>query len=223
MEKNKKEKIGKSILRYYIPMVRYIADIIGPHCEVVLHDVQTPGTSIIAIRNGYVSGRTIGGPLTNLGLKLIESSPDFQEESLVNYASKTSNGENLVSSTYFIRDDEGKLVGMLCVNILKSGVAASLPQINNVDIHRQETLNSGVHDVNEWLRPSSDQVVSQAVQDLVEERETTVARLTFQEKKEIIHLLKKNGIFKIKGAVNQVSKLLNVAGSTIYRYLSQTK
>ena len=114
-------------------------------------------------------------------------------------------------------------MGMLCVNILKSGVAASLPQINNVDIHRQETLNSGVHDVNEWLRPSSDQVVSQAVQDLVEERETTVARLTFQEKKEIIHLLKKNGIFKIKGAVNQVSKLLNVAGSTIYRYLSQTK
>jgi predicted transcriptional regulator YheO len=206
-------------------MVRYIADIIGPQCEVVLHDVRTPGTSIVAIRNGYVSGRTIGGPMTNLALKLLQASAEFQEESLINYASKNGDGENLVSSTYFIRDDQKQIIGMLCVNILKSGLAVSLPQAGGIDTGCDDFLSAGQHtsDVHEWLRSSSDQVVYQAVQDLLAERTTTADRLTFKEKKDIIYLLNKNGIFKIKGAVNQVGALLDMAGSTIYRYLSQIK
>ena len=219
------KRTRKAVLQSYVPMVRYIADIIGPRCEVVLHDVKNPTNSIIAIRNGYISGRSLGGPITDLGLKLIEASPAMDEESLINYASKTNFGDNLVSSTYFIRDDEDELVGMLCVNILKDGLPSS-PAIDagrksgKLVVHLDKTKDEAV---NELLSTSPDQVVQQAVNSLLKHRNVTVDRLTFDEKKDIIFRLQKNGVFKIKGAVTQVGTMLGIADSTVYRYLSNTK
>ena len=57
-----------NVLKTYIPLVDFIAGIVGPNCEVVLHDLSND-ESIVAIRNNHISGRK-GGPLTNLGLKL---------------------------------------------------------------------------------------------------------------------------------------------------------
>ena len=44
-------------LRQFIPMVDALGETFGKHCEVVLHDLSTPETSIIAIANGHVTGR----------------------------------------------------------------------------------------------------------------------------------------------------------------------
>lgn len=216
---------SEAVLQSYVPMVRYIADIIGPRCEVVLHDVKHPTHSIVAIRNGYISGRSIGGPMTDLGLKLTEASPNLEEESLINYAGKTHYGDNLVSSTYFIRDDEGVLAGLLCVNILKDGMpsspafSATAENSNNSEhIHHDKT-----EAVNELLSTSPDQVVQQAVDSLLKHSDMAIDRLTFDEKKDIIYRLQKNGVFKIKGAVTQVGSRLGIADSTVYRYLSSIK
>ena len=47
----------RELLESYIPMVRFIAAICGPRCEVVLHDLKDIEHSIIAIENGHISGR----------------------------------------------------------------------------------------------------------------------------------------------------------------------
>lgn len=209
------------ILQNYVPMVHYIADIIGPLCEVVLQDMRNPNCSIIAIRNGYVSGRNIGGPLTNLALKIMEGAPNLQEKFLSNYTSKNSHGEDLISSTYFIRDDEKKIIGMLCVNILKSGFQSIMPPDSRQE--QNGTISEHHHRVNEYLYASSDQIIIRSVQDMLDERHLSAENITFAEKKELIFLLKKNGIFKIKGSVPRVGMLLDIAASTIYRYLSQNE
>jgi predicted transcriptional regulator YheO len=216
---------SQQVLQAYVPMVRYIADIIGPRCEVVLHDVKDPSNSIVAIRNGYISGRSIGGPMTDLGLKLIEASPHMDEEALINYGSKTSYGDKLVSSTYFIRDDAGVLTGLLCVNILKDGMPSSPSFLSGVEAHMmQDHLSQDKETmVNELLSTSPDQVIRQAVESVLEHGEISVDRLTFEEKKDMIYRLQKNGIFKIKGAVTQVGAMLGIADSTVYRYLSSIK
>ncbi|KLU59423.1 YheO-like PAS domain protein [Peptococcaceae bacterium CEB3] len=108
----------KELLNMYIPLVDFIADIIGSHCEVLLHDIVDVENSVIAIRNGYISGRYIGCPLTDLGLKLLENKAYSRQNAVVNYRSRTADGKKLISSTYYIKDDQGELIGMLCVNIL---------------------------------------------------------------------------------------------------------
>lgn len=230
----------KSILATYIPIVDFIADIIGRECEVVLHDTADPTNSIIAIRNGYISGRKLGGPLTDLGLKLITAEHSLSGSAITNYASRTMRGEDLISSTYYIRDEQEQLVGMLCVNILRvqpvdvRAVANMLLPDQEADKTDADDAESAAlhaslngagslldHAVQEVFSTSVDHVVVNAVEQLLDRQEVPVERMSPEEKRELIRQLSDNGIFRIKGAVGRVAKMLQLSSSSIYRYLSQ--
>ena len=55
------------------PVMKAIATAMGPHCEVVLHDLSSRHVrryhTIRAMENPHVTGRSVGGPSTNLGLQ----------------------------------------------------------------------------------------------------------------------------------------------------------
>jgi len=81
----------------------------------VLHDIQNPNSSIIAIRNGHISGRKIGGPMTDLALKLMNEKYYMKNDYVVK-SGRTKDGKLLASSTFFIKDENQELIGMLCIN-----------------------------------------------------------------------------------------------------------
>lgn len=215
------ERVPADILQAYVPLVQFIADVFGPLCEVVLQDVRQPNHSIIAICNGHVSGRSLGGPLTNLALKILASSNETPEQSLINYDSKNSHGENMVSSTYFIRDDDDKLIGMLGINVLK-------PSYSNVNTEKEtgewllEHSLLSQPPINEYLDASTEQIVMHSIEEILVHLGKDAGCLTTRDKKQIIALLQKNGVFKIHRAVTQVASVLGMADSTVYRYLSQS-
>ena len=215
----------KQLLNLYIPLVDFIADIIGPHCEVLLHDIVDVENSVIAIRNGYISGRHIGCPLTDLGFKLLENKSHLNQNqnALVNYRSRTDSGENLISSTYYIKDEKGELIGMICVNILNS----TDHQINKIPTVFPLTalFSNAVHmddneEITESLSTSLDNVVDEAVKKLVEKYDISAERMSTEEKCALVQELRENGIFKIKGAITKVANTLKTSESTIYRYLA---
>lgn len=53
----------------YIKLVDFLDAIMGPRSEIALHDLSDFSRSIIALSNGHISGRSVGGPATNLVLK----------------------------------------------------------------------------------------------------------------------------------------------------------
>lgn len=53
-----------SELEKYIPLVRFMGQVFGSDFEIVLHDIRFPEASVIAVENGHITGRTIGGKLT---------------------------------------------------------------------------------------------------------------------------------------------------------------
>jgi predicted transcriptional regulator YheO len=212
----------KKLLNLYIPLVDFIADIIGPHCEVLLHDIVDVENSVIAIRNGYISGRSLGCPLTDLGFKLLENKSYLDHNALVNYRSRTDTGENLISSTYYIKDEKGELIGMLCVNILHSP-----DHINKIPAEFPlNALFSNVvrmddnEEVTESLSTSLDNVVDDAVKKIIAKYKISAERMSIDEKSAIVQELRENGIFKIKGAITKVATTLKTSESTIYRYLA---
>lgn len=214
-------------LEAYIPLVNFIADIIGPHCEVLLHDVVDVQNSVIAIRNGYISGRQLGCPLTDLGLELLGNKVYLKQTAIVNYLSRTSGGEKLRSSTYFIKNEGNELIGMLCVNILISADSRVVKDLADKLIH---TLlnNNGVsqaplpenEEVVESLHSSIEKVVESAIHKIIDTYDIPVERMSVEEKTDIVRKLNANGIFKIKGAITKVAGTLQSSESTIYRYLS---
>jgi len=101
----------------YIPEVEFLGQALGKNCEVVLHDLTRPDNSIIAIANGELSGRTVGGPVTDFALKILKRGKTENKPFIANYRGKNMNGNICRSSSYFIHDSEGKIIGVLCINI----------------------------------------------------------------------------------------------------------
>ncbi|RKX37434.1 MAG: transcriptional regulator, partial [Thermotogae bacterium] len=104
------------LLRAMLPVVKGLAAMLGPDYEIVLHDVSNPEHSVIAIENSHVTGRRIGSPLTDLGLYILKSKKFRNVSHVANYATSTGNGKKLRSTTIFLRDENGKIIGFLCIN-----------------------------------------------------------------------------------------------------------
>ena len=92
-----------------------IAEQFGPNCEVVLHDLTKPyENTIVAIWNGHVTGRKLGDGGTDAGLKILKGTA--QPEDTYNYINSTRNGQILRSSSKYLKDKEGRVVGSMCIN-----------------------------------------------------------------------------------------------------------
>jgi len=102
---------------FAIRMAKGIAGQFGPNCEVVIHDLRGADTehSIIAIENGHVTGRSIGDGPSHIVLESLREDPSMIEDR-ISYLTKTTDGKVLKSTTLFIRDDNGKAIGLMGIN-----------------------------------------------------------------------------------------------------------
>lgn len=205
----------------YIPMVDFIADCMGENTEVVLHDLTDYHQSVVAIRNGHISGRGIGSPITDLSLQVLKTASFEETPYLSSYQGVAKNGHLLKSSTYFIKDDIGSFVGMLCVNTDYYEITTARQLlgefISQLKIPSEasivaENLNMNVHDLvmNNILRICPD--IERLAPDMQQ-----------REKMEIVDKLNEAGTFLIKGAIGYVAEALHVSVPTIYRYLNIVK
>jgi predicted transcriptional regulator YheO len=112
----------REILDLYKSIVPFFAQVCGTSCEILIHDLTNTEASVIAIENGFNSGRTIGSPITDLAKKIIESGDYEEKDYLANY-SGLGKGQNFISSTFFIKN-EGRLIGLLCVNRNTASISA---------------------------------------------------------------------------------------------------
>ena len=211
MEKTKDEEI----LSNYQKLIPFLAEFLGPGCEIVLHDTHTPDCSIIEIRNGYHTKRKVGDPLTDLAREMMESGVYKTHDYLSNY-SGSGKGKQFISSTYFIKN-EGRLIGMLCLN-KDVGVVSELENVIQRMI-KQNNLEVKPSKYSEILDASVNTLLKQSVSDAIIQSGLDPVRMTTHEKIEVIRSMKQKGIFKMKGAVAESARQLDVSEPTIYRYL----
>ncbi|MFP4617550.1 MAG: PAS domain-containing protein, partial [Spirochaetaceae bacterium] len=69
----------------------------GAFCEVLVHSLEDPESSIIAIYNGHITGRKVGGPMTDFALSLLDKR-ETKENVFGPYYSSTSDGRRLKST-----------------------------------------------------------------------------------------------------------------------------
>ena len=83
--------------------------------ELVLHDLRRPfDSTIVDIRNGYITGRKIGDCGTNHGLSVMRKADQNGDE--YNYITHMPDGRVFRSSSMYVRDEKGKAVISLCIN-----------------------------------------------------------------------------------------------------------
>jgi predicted transcriptional regulator YheO len=188
-------------------IVNCIADLLGPKAEVVLHDVSHPDHSIIMIRNGQVTGRTVGAPLTDLGFYMLRES-DHRIETLGIYQSKTDDGKLLQCNAANLRDARGKIEAILCINIDITGEAEKRA-------HNQRASPPPEH-----YQTNIDQVIERMISDA---RRAVNGSLTRDLKFELVRALDAHGVFLARGSVRQVASALEIATPTIYKYIQESR
>ena len=207
------------ILKGMIPLVDGIASTFGKNCEVVLHDIRRPQSSVIAIANGHITGRSIGSPMTEYGLATLRKG-QF-DKPIVNYRKKTKDGKFLKSSSLFIKDEKGKLIGFLCINYDITELTIARNIINDFTNIIEDTDFD--EDSGESFGSTVNEMLSSIVNKTLESVGKPVAFISKEEKVNIVQTLDQKGVFLIKGAIDYVAKVLCVSRYTVYNYLDEIR
>ncbi|SHI70210.1 helix-turn-helix transcriptional regulator [Lutispora thermophila] len=207
------------LLETFIPIVEGLAETFGKNCEVVLHDIKNPQSSIVAIANSHVTGRQVGGPMSEYGLSTLKRG-QFDKPK-INYMKKTSDGRILKSSLMYIKDENGELIGFLCINIDVSEITVVKNILN--DMFEIASQDSSVESQEDSFGSTINEVLSNIVDKTLENFGKPVAFMSKEDKVSIVEALEEKGVFLIKGAVDYVAKVLCVSRYTIYNYLDEIR
>ncbi len=194
-------------------LVPSLGQTIGKHCEIVLHDLNRPENSIVAIANNHITGRKVGDSLDVLGLQLLR---ERAEGDLLNYETKTGDGRVLRSSSFFLRDEAGAIFGALCFNF---DISAPL----QFQGWLQETIGALKPGIDERFEHSVDEVLERLIQTALAATGKPTAELNRAEKISVVAQLESKGAFLIRYSVDRVAELLSLSKYTIYTYLEEIK
>lgn len=226
-----------SRLHQYALLVNFLGKALGPDYEIVLHDITSEPSKVIAIANSHISDRTVGSPTTNAALQMLASNSYKTHDFLYNYQVSTEDGRILRASTMFIKDDDGSPIGLLGINFDDSRYKDFCKKLLSA-IHPDEFLKANPallssdrqQDSNAPSQPDSlrdefsmdiSTLMEKSFQSVTASLTTPMERLNQQEKKNIVQKLQERGVFKLKGGISFVAKRLSCSPATVYRYLGE--
>ncbi len=194
-----------------------IVAVVGPHCEVVVHDFRDPEHSIVYIA-GNVTGRRIGAPVPDLSFISGELGRDTPDQ--LNYRARIGT-HHLQSSTIWIPDDDGTPIGAVCINVDYQDLIHARQLLDKLATSTQNLSDLMV--MSTFAKDVDDLIELSISEFLHQEGIRSVEVLDAGEKLRLIKVLEERGLFQIRGAVKRVAGLLDVSRATIYNYRSSLK
>jgi len=194
-----------------------IVAVVGPHCEVVVHDLRTPEHSAIVVA-GNLTGRKAGAPVPDLSFISGELNRETPDQ--LNYRIKIGD-RDLQSSTIWIRDPHGMPIGAVCVNVDYSALLAARDLLNRMTESTRSVSDLVVSD--SLARDLDDLIVLSAHGFLEERGLRSFDQLSYRDKIDLIETFERRGLFRIRGSAQRVADLLNVSRASIYNYRAQAK
>ncbi|WP_297404418.1 PAS domain-containing protein [uncultured Cetobacterium sp.] len=207
------------ILEEYKKIAKFMSCCYGENVEVILHDLIDINESGVEIYNGHISGRKKGAPISELGMKILKEKI-YEKQDFISNSKGLVGGKVLRSSTYFIKNEIGKIIGLICVNINITKyleLAHEIEKFVNFDL---KTKGDESLEIKADFPHSVKSMINTALIELLKGKESW-KDMKMDEKLNIIKKLQKKGIFDLRGGVLEVSEALNISEPTIYRYLTK--
>lgn len=210
------------IVTVFRPVMRAMAAAAGPGCEVVLHDLSHPdpdlGHTIVAIENGHVTGRAVGGPSSSLGANVLHD--QSLEHNAFGYRGLTSDGRQLRCSSVYFRNTAGRIVAALCVNYDTS------------TLERARTLLDGLlaQDSAEPADPPAEffgrdlvTVMDGMIADALRGVGRPVDQMSRDDRIAVLARLDLQGALQMRKGVETVAARLGISRVTAYAYLDEAR
>ena len=206
---------NREILEHYVKAGEIIAEMFAPYLEVIIHDLQAPEHSIIAIFNNHVTGRKIGDGTSDIGYKkLTDKLPD----KIVNYNNQSPSGIDLKSSSLTIRNRKDEIIGSMGFNFDLSSFA-NIKEF--FEIFTKTVVLDDLPDREQFFMWSVKDVLHQALNKYISINDLHGNVLKKEDKLKVVAFMKKEGHIKKKGAISILSDLLAVTRPTLYKYIKE--
>lgn len=209
MANKKFSDIDRIIIKSYESTVKGISNLFGNACEVLVHSLEDYEKAVVYIENGHNSSRSIGAPITNLALELINGASK-NKKFVEPYESKFPNGNRCKSVTIPIKNNE-KLIGLLCINFNI--------EISVFDFAKQFFVNDNIQNSDDNLENYSANIEDMMKSILEKNVNSVILDMSIpnQDKnKEIILKLHEIGFFHLKGSVEYLAEKLQISEHTVY-------
>ena len=189
---------------------------LGESCEVILHDYSKgPMHSIVDIRNGHVTGRSVGGCTTNIGFEILKGTVEAKDE--FNYLTYASNGKILRSSSIYFKNSEGKPIGSVCVN-LDITQSIQFEKFLNQYNHSEPSENEA-GDPKEFFTENVNDLLDTLIERTARKFGQAPQTLSKEEKIQFIAELEAKDVFIITNSSKRICSLLGISKYTYYNYL----
>ncbi len=212
-------RTDRMVLESYKGLVEGLSHYLGDGYEIVLHSLEDCNHAAIKVINGYHTGRNEGAPITDLALSMLAQIRQQPEDCAdITYFSKNKRGEPLKSTTITIRGEQGRIIGLLCINFYLNTAFSTIlqnftaPSESSEDDLRPETFSD-----------NSDELVEQIVCQVREEVFANTAVPANCKHKEIVRILAERGLFNLKDSVPKAAKFLGISKNTVYLHLRSIK
>lgn len=221
-------------LNTYLLLAKFFSSILDKDTEVVLHEIHYVNnsyeTSIVYIGNS-ISGRTLESPSTDFLTTVIKTGQYKETDFVTNYISRSANGKLLISSSFFIKDCDENLIGMLCVNSdktkhieLERALEFSLNSIQSFLKREDIEQLSSKPKIDENLYLSLEHSIEQSAFEILGESIiNNDIKLTKKQKLDIVSNLYHKGYFELKGSISRTANFFCMSEVSIYKYLQIIK
>jgi predicted transcriptional regulator YheO len=207
----------EEILKALEPVVDGLAKYFGKHFEVVLHTTKDLLHSIIKIENGSVTGRVVGGPMTDYGVELLKRMESNNDSRFDSYLTTTSDGRILRSLSMVIRNGLGKVIGFLCLNM-----DMSAPLIDYLETACSKDIGSRALP-GETFPSSASDLVRASLNRALNRVEGQHSMSSTKKNRLIVAQLYEMGVFDIKDATHLVAREMGVSVYTVYNYVREAR
>lgn len=204
----------------FLPVVRGLAQLLGPECEVVLHDFKEMPHTIVAIENGHVTGRKVGDAPTDLMLRTLRTVHAGRGQPRVYMSS--SRGKILRSLGVTLFDERGAAFGLLGINLDVTQLITAQRAIAGLTTIDQEN-HAMTPEGEEIFAADIREVVDGMVAKILAEKGKSPAGMSRDEKMEVVKQLEERGAFLVKRSAEQVAEALEISRYTIFSYLKQIR
>lgn len=199
----------KKAFKAFLPIAASIEKLLYPHAEVVIHDIQK--NQIAAIYNP-ISKRKIGDSSLLSAEEEMSSLQDWQGP----YEKINWDGRKLKAVSSMIRDEQGKAVGLLCINLdvstLQQWQAAIAEFMTVSHLHGQPRA---------LFKDDWQERIHNYIHHYLGERHLALTGLNRSQKKALVLHLHKIGALTAKNSAQYVADIIKVSRATIYNYLQE--
>lgn len=195
----------------YLPIAEAICQLLAPHAEVLIHDLETH--RIAAIFNNYSKRRVGDESLIGENGK-IDNFPDYFPP----YYKRNIDGRKIKSTSVTIRDKQGRAVGLLCIN-LDVSVMEQFQHFLDSFVQAQEPAAQP----EKLFKDDWAEKIHQYIHEYLQKRNIHLSAMSRKERNHLIEDLYKNGAFNAVKSADHIAEMIGISRATMFNHLAKLK